>query len=116
MYVYILSCEEDCFYIGIAADPEKRLRQHLGLIKGGAKFTASHPVKCIKAIWKDTSGQYARKLEYQLKHRLTHSDKKRLCDEPKLPFSVFGTDIPDDAFEYTDPTALNEKYGLKELP
>ena len=100
-------------YIGIAADPEQRLRQHLGIIKGGAKYTVSHPVECVAAIWKDVSGEYARKAEYQLKHRLTHTDKLRLCADQSLTFSEFCIDIPDEAFEYMDPTPLNEKYALK---
>lgn len=113
MYVYILSCEGGCLYTGIAADPEKRLRQHLGLIKGGAKFTVSHPVRCVAALWEDKSGKYARSLEGQLKKRLTHAEKLRLCEKPDTPFSEFGTEVPDDAFEYISPAALNEKYDLK---
>ena len=113
MYIYILHCEENCLYTGIATDPEKRLRQHLGHIKGGAKFTASHKVKCVAALWEDKSGIYARSLEGLLKNRLTHADKLRLCREPHLGFSEFGIDIPDDSLEYISPAALNEKYDLK---
>ncbi|MGN1085721.1 MAG: GIY-YIG nuclease family protein, partial [Porcipelethomonas sp.] len=51
MYVYILRCEDNSLYTGITADLEKRIRQHIGLLKGGAKYTRSHPVKYIEAVW-----------------------------------------------------------------
>ncbi|MGN0613511.1 MAG: GIY-YIG nuclease family protein [Porcipelethomonas sp.] len=113
MYVYILKCENGSLYTGIAADPERRLRQHLGIIKGGAKYTRSRKVAAVACIWEDKQGNYARKLEYQLKNKLSHSDKLRLIENPHMQFSQFGIDIPDNQFIYTDPHDLNEKYGLK---
>lgn len=48
-YVYMLLCEGDKIYTGIALDVEKRYKEHLGGIKaGGAKFTnANKPVKIL---------------------------------------------------------------------
>jgi predicted GIY-YIG superfamily endonuclease len=45
-YVYMLSCGDGSLYTGIAADVEKRLRQHQS--GAGAKYTRSHlPVTLV---------------------------------------------------------------------
>jgi len=113
MYVYILKCENNSYYTGIAANPERRLRQHLGIIKGGAKYTRLNRVSAVMAIWEDKSGEYARKLEFHLKKKLSHSDKQRLIENPDTPFSEFGVDIPSEDFIYISPDELNKKYFMK---
>ena len=46
--VYILECRDDSLYCGITNNLEKRLKQHSGEIKGGAKYTRSHwPCKLV---------------------------------------------------------------------
>ena len=46
--VYILECRDDSLYCGITNNLEKRLKQHNGEIKGGAKYTRSHlPCKLV---------------------------------------------------------------------
>ena len=46
--IYILECRDDSFYCGITNNLEKRLKQHKGEIKGGAKYTRSHwPCKLV---------------------------------------------------------------------
>lgn len=112
MHVYILKCEGNVLYTGIAVNPEKRLRQHLGLIKGGAKFTRTHKVQSVMAIWQDRSGEYARKLECQIK-KLTRSGKEQLVNAPDTPFAELGIDIPSEEFLYVNPNELNRKYNLK---
>ena len=46
--IYILECRDGSLYCGITNDIEKRLKQHKGEIKGGAKYTRSHwPCKLV---------------------------------------------------------------------
>ena len=46
--IYILECIDDSLYCGITNNIEKRLKQHKGEIKGGAKYTRSHwPCKLV---------------------------------------------------------------------
>ena len=46
--IYILKCVDGSLYCGITNNIEKRLKQHKGEIKGGAKYTHSHwPCKLV---------------------------------------------------------------------
>ena len=40
-YMYVILCFDNSFYCGITTNLEKRLKQHNGEIKGGAKYTRS---------------------------------------------------------------------------
>lgn len=88
MYVYMLRCADNSLYTGIAADIVKRIKQHLGVLAGGAKYTHSHRVIYIEAVWKFDSDKIARKLEYRLK-RLSHIQKEILLQNPDDIFLVF---------------------------
>ena len=47
-FVYILRCADNSLYTGVALDVNKRLEQHNGLDKNGAKYTqARRPVKLV---------------------------------------------------------------------
>ena len=46
--IYILECRDGSLYCGITNNIDKRLKQHKGEIKGGAKYTRSHwPCKLV---------------------------------------------------------------------
>ena len=46
--IYMLVCRDGSIYCGITNNLEKRLKQHKGEIKGGAKYTRSHwPCKLV---------------------------------------------------------------------
>lgn len=79
-WVYVLQSQRKRFgkrgkplkgfhYVGCTTDPARRLRQHNGEIKGGAKYTACHTPWKIKAIYGPYCGRSeAMKAEYKLKH------------------------------------------------
>jgi putative endonuclease len=66
-YLYVLICNDDSLYCGITTDPERRLKQHNGELKGGSKYTRSrrpcHFILTKKAMNRST----ALKEEYQFK-------------------------------------------------
>ena len=47
-YMYVLLCNDNSYYCGITTCLERRLKQHNGIIKGGAKYTRGRrPCKYI---------------------------------------------------------------------
>ena len=51
--MYVLICNDNSFYCGITTNLEKRLKQHNGVIKGGAKYTRSR--RPCKYIYKEAA-------------------------------------------------------------
>ena len=67
MHLYILRCRDKTLYTGIATDLEKRVKQHNGFLKGGAKYTRGRgPVKLVY-FEKFKTKSLALKREYEIK-------------------------------------------------
>ena len=66
-YVYVLLCADNSLYCGITTSPERRLKQHNGVIKGGAKYTRGRGPCRFAYIKKAMNRSIASKLEYQFK-------------------------------------------------
>ena len=66
-YVYVLLCADSSLYCGITTNLQKRLKQHNGEIKGGAKYTRGRGPHRIVYIKKAMNRSIASKLEYQFK-------------------------------------------------
>lgn len=51
-YVYLMRCADNSLYTGVTTDPERRVREHNGELKGkGAKYTRTRrPVTLATAI------------------------------------------------------------------
>ena len=50
-FVYMLRCRGGSLYTGIAADMEKRLRQHASGGAACAKYTRAHPPEALAALY-----------------------------------------------------------------
>ena len=75
-YVYLMRCADNNLYTGVTTDPERRLREHNGELKGkGAKYTRTRrPVTLAVAI--PLSSKVAvYQAEYAIK-RLTKAEKE----------------------------------------
>lgn len=75
--VYLLQCSDNTIYCGVTNNLQRRLRQHNGEIKGGARYTsARRPCALIyQEIYEDKS--QAMKREYEIK-QLSRIEKQRL--------------------------------------
>jgi len=83
--IYILKCKDDSLYCGITNNLEKRLKQHKGEVKGGAKYTRSHwPCKLVykeksesrsKALQRES---IIKKMSKDQKHSLINSARKNI--------------------------------------
>ena len=82
-YVYMLLCSDDSLYTGITPDLQRRMRQHAGQLKGGARYTALRPPKELAAVWTAPDRGTASKAEYAIKH-LTAEKKRQLAAQPQL--------------------------------
>ncbi len=76
-YIYMVKCEDDSIYTGIAMDIKKRMAQHLS--GNGAKYTKSHKVTELLALWTTENYSDAAKLEYRIK-QLDKPKKMRLLE------------------------------------
>ncbi len=86
-YVYTLRCADDTLYTGFTTDISRRMRQHLGLLKGGAKYTARHRPVSLVMLWQAETRSAAARLEYAIKH-LERRDKVCLIRSPGLLLSL----------------------------
>lgn len=66
-FVYILRCSDSTLYTGLTTDPERRYEEHRSRGKKCAKYTCSHPVVCMEALWKTPDKASAAKLESKIK-------------------------------------------------
>jgi putative endonuclease len=76
-YVYIVRCADGSLYTGIARDVQRRLNQHNGAGRGGARYTRGRrPVELVYQEGAVGRVQAARR-EWQIK-RLTRREKETL--------------------------------------
>jgi len=87
VYVYIIECEDSSLYTDIAKDVIQRLRQHYHHLSGCAKYTLSHQMKDIRAVWETEDKVTACRLEYWIK-QLSRKQKLNLIESPETIGSV----------------------------
>ena len=81
-YLYIVECQGGTLYTGITTNIEKRMKEHKERRPNCAKYTRSHPVKRLVALWETENYDHARKAEYAVK-QLTRTQKDELISAPE---------------------------------
>ncbi len=79
-YTYIVRCIDGTLYTGITYDLEKRLKQHNGATRGGAKYTRDRRPVTLVYSEEYTSYHDAAHREHEIK-QLTRQEKLRLMHD-----------------------------------
>ncbi len=66
-YVYLMHCADDTLYCGITTNVQRRLQEHNGLKKGGAKYTKVRRPVQLAAFAPVATRSEAAKLEASIK-------------------------------------------------
>jgi len=70
MNLYIIkACDENRTYVGITSDFSRRLRQHNGELKGGAKYTRGRKWALVVLVTGFPAARDARQIEWRLHRR-----------------------------------------------
>lgn len=80
-YIYMLRCVDNSIYTGITTNINRRLKEHLGTMKG-AKYTSVHKPLQFEKVWSTSTRSLASKLEYRIK-KLSKSEKEELIKKEK---------------------------------
>lgn len=88
-YIYIVQCADGSLYTGITTDPRRRMREHVQKLPAGAKYTRSHPVTKLCALWSAETKSAALKLEARIK-RLPAPQKQSLISAPERFDEILG--------------------------
>lgn len=81
-WVYILLCENGCYYTGYTADLKKRYAAHIDGI--ASKYTRSFKPISIAQSWKIAGGKsLAMKVENHIK-KLSRAQKEKIISNPML--------------------------------
>lgn len=77
--VYILKCSDGTLYTGSTIDVAKRLREHNGLIKNGAKYTRAR--RPVTLVYSEKCKNFAKACEREAKiKRMTRDEKLSLAE------------------------------------
>lgn len=77
-YTYIVQCADGTYYTGKTHDLTKRMKQHNGLLAGGAKYTRDRKPVVLVYYEEYETNKLAAQREYTIQH-LTHAQKEALC-------------------------------------
>jgi|GEM_PF-943659 len=81
-YVYMVRCEDNSYYTGIATDVSRRMAEHRSQTGRCAKYTRTHRVVELVGLWTAPDRSFASALEYRIK-RLSRDRKDALVAEPE---------------------------------
>ena len=80
-YTYILRCKDGSLYTGMTNNIDERFNKHIN--GTGVKYTRTHQVENIEAVWRSKDKSLACKLEYQIK-QLPKQQKEDIIQGQKL--------------------------------
>lgn len=80
-YIYMVRCADESLYTGIAADLQRRMREHTSKAPSAAKYTRSRSVIALACAWHAPDRSAALRLECAIK-RLPRGRKLELIAEP----------------------------------
>lgn len=93
-------------YVGATNNPVRRLKQHNGLLPGGARFTSRYPPWVPRALFGPYEGKRdALKAEYALKHGKRGDNRAKWSPEDSKWCCGLGPNHP----WVSDPTSLTPK-------
>lgn len=81
-YLYVIRCQGDTLYTGIATDIGRRMREHMEQGSRCAKYTRTHKIQRLEAFWQVDTYAHAAKGEWAVK-RLPKIKKEALIREPE---------------------------------
>lgn len=76
-FVYIVECSDKSYYTGITTNLKKRIKEHNGLLKGGAKYTRGKDPVVLKFFEQYKTRSLALKREAEIK-KMERSEKQAL--------------------------------------
>ena len=93
-FVYLVRCSDQSLYTGITNNIERRLKQHNGLLAGGARYTAARRPVTLVYQEQATDRSQASKREYQLR-KLSRDKKIQLIEEQTKGANHGKTETPE---------------------
>ena len=76
-YVYIVQCSNGGLYTGITSNLRRRIKQHNGIFKGGARYTKMHRPVFLQHIERYPTRKEARAREIEIQS-WNHDEKLNL--------------------------------------
>lgn len=101
-FVYMIRCEDNSVYTGITKDLKKRLTQHYEQAKECAKYTKSHRMTGVEAVFIAENWSEAARLEYAIK-KLPKQKKETLIRKPHIVQEMFEKQLGGCRFRVADP-------------
>ena len=105
--IYVLLCSDNSFYCGITTNLEKRLKQHNGELKGGAKYTRGRRPCQVIYTKKAMNRSIASKQEFAFKklnrkQKESFLSKSQLCGTSSPAVTTSGSTHPSSVSESSE--------------
>lgn len=97
-YIYMLRCKDNTIYTGITTDIHRRFQEHKEKQREKSKYTASHEVLKIDALWDTMDKKSACKLEYHIK-KLSKKQKEEIINDNCNLENLLGEKIEIDSYK-----------------